>query len=74
MCMRTITSSSIIHVIIDALLKPGSALKELRYVLNNNYHYVEHLTSLPATVIEATNVEDFKKRMLKYFCINPATV
>ena len=27
---------------------------------------------IPVTVIEATNVEDFKKRVLKYFCINLA--
>ena len=30
--------------------------------------------SLPVTVIEGTNVEDFKKRVLKYFCINLAAV
>ena len=28
--------------------------------------------SLPATAIEATNVDDFQKRIVDYFCINPA--
>ena len=28
--------------------------------------------SLPATVIEASNIDDFKKRIVDYFCINPA--
>jgi len=30
--------------------------------------------SLPATVIEATNVEEFKKRVLNHYCINQATL
>ena len=28
--------------------------------------------SLPATAIEATNVDDFQKRIVDYLCINPA--
>jgi len=28
--------------------------------------------SLPATAIEARNTDDFKQRIVNYFCINPA--
>ena len=28
--------------------------------------------SLPATAIEASNIDDFKKKIVDYFCINPA--
>ena len=29
-------------------------------------------SSLSATAIEASNIDDFKKRIVDYFCINPA--
>ena len=33
---------------------------------------VVSLTKIPATAIEASNIDDFKKRIVDYFCIIPA--